>query len=658
MLGGEAAGRGRAGTARRSHARAPAPRASALGRRHGAGAARARRAARRSRSASRSTRSPTGSSQGTSSTLPPVSILQRRASTRPLYSGAAAALATVAALPVALLVERHRSRATRRDRALDLHRPGAARASWSRSRSSTSRSATCRASTSRASSSSSPTRSCSSRSRSSPCAPGSRRRRPGSRRSRARSGTAGSRCSCASRCRCSRPALVAGFSLVFISASTELTATLILHPTGVKTLATGFWAYTNDFSYGAAAPYALALLLVATAPGAAARPLVRADRGGRVVSAAHVGLGVGLRPAEVVRRAGRARRRLARGRGRLADRDPRRLGKRQDDAAAPDRRLRARRRGHDLARRPASSTGREQFVPPERRRIGYVPQEGALFPHLTRRRQRRLRAAVRQARREPGGDRRARRRAARAGRARRVREAAAAPALGRRAPAGRARPRARRATRRSCCSTSRSRRSTSSCARACAARSSRCSRTAGATAILVTHDQDEALSIADRVAVLQHGTIVQCDEPARALHAAGERRGRALRRPREPAARPARERRRAVGARRDRGRARRPRARSRARSACSCGPSRSSSPTARRRAAAAARRRRRAASSTATTCSSSVRLDEPAWGPDPAGPARVRDPRPAAGPRGARAREPRRAAGPRDRGGVAQRAAD
>ena len=56
------------------------------------------------------------------------------------------------------------------------------------------------------------------------------------------------------------------FSLVFISASTELTATLILHPTGVDTLATGFWAFTKDFSYGAAAPYALALLLVATIP--------------------------------------------------------------------------------------------------------------------------------------------------------------------------------------------------------------------------------------------------------------------------------------------------------------------------------------------------------------------------------------------------------
>ena len=39
-------------------------------------------------------------------------------------------------------------------------------------------------------------------------------------------------------------------------------------------------------------------------------------------------------------------------------------------------------------------------------------------------------------------------------------------------------------------------------------------RQAAATAILVTHDQDEALSIADRVAVLQHGTIVQFDEPA------------------------------------------------------------------------------------------------------------------------------------------------
>ena len=63
------------------------------------------------------------------------------------------------------------------------------------------------------------------------------------------------------------PGLVAGFSLVFLSAATELTATLVLHPTGVETLATRFWAYTSNFSYGAAAPYALALLLVAMLPG-------------------------------------------------------------------------------------------------------------------------------------------------------------------------------------------------------------------------------------------------------------------------------------------------------------------------------------------------------------------------------------------------------
>ena len=45
----------------------------------------------------------------------------------------------------------------------------------------------------------------------------------------------------------------AAFALVFISSSTELTATLLLRPTGVNTLATQFWTYTTNFSYGAAA---------------------------------------------------------------------------------------------------------------------------------------------------------------------------------------------------------------------------------------------------------------------------------------------------------------------------------------------------------------------------------------------------------------------
>ena len=39
-------------------------------------------------------------------------------------------------------------------------------------------------------------------------------------------------------------------------------------------------------------------------------------------------------------------------------------------------------------------------------------------------------------------------------------------------------------------------------------------RQAGTTSILVTHDQDEALSMADQVAVLRQGVIAQLDTPA------------------------------------------------------------------------------------------------------------------------------------------------
>ena len=49
--------------------------------------------------------------EGTSSTLPPISILPAALNTA-AYSAAAAALATAAALPIAFLVERHRSAAS------------------------------------------------------------------------------------------------------------------------------------------------------------------------------------------------------------------------------------------------------------------------------------------------------------------------------------------------------------------------------------------------------------------------------------------------------------------------------------------------------------------------------------------------------------------
>lgn len=62
------------------------------------------------------------------------------------------------------------------------------------------------------------------------------------------------------------PGLGVAFALVFISSSTELTATLLLRPTGVDTLATQFWVYTSDFSYGAAAPYAGLMVLISAIP--------------------------------------------------------------------------------------------------------------------------------------------------------------------------------------------------------------------------------------------------------------------------------------------------------------------------------------------------------------------------------------------------------
>jgi iron(III) transport system permease protein len=62
------------------------------------------------------------------------------------------------------------------------------------------------------------------------------------------------------------PGLAASFCLVFLAAVTELTATLILVPTGVQTLATQFWAYQQNLSYGQAAPFALVIIAIAALP--------------------------------------------------------------------------------------------------------------------------------------------------------------------------------------------------------------------------------------------------------------------------------------------------------------------------------------------------------------------------------------------------------
>ena len=62
------------------------------------------------------------------------------------------------------------------------------------------------------------------------------------------------------------PGLAAAFCLVFLSAVTELTATLLLIPTGTQTLATQFWQYEQNLSYSQAAPFALVMILVAAVP--------------------------------------------------------------------------------------------------------------------------------------------------------------------------------------------------------------------------------------------------------------------------------------------------------------------------------------------------------------------------------------------------------
>jgi iron(III) transport system permease protein len=62
--------------------------------------------------------------------------------------------------------------------------------------------------------------------------------------------------------RLAAPGAAAGAALVFLAITNELTATLLLSPSGTRTLATGFWAMTSEIDYAAAAPYALIMVLL------------------------------------------------------------------------------------------------------------------------------------------------------------------------------------------------------------------------------------------------------------------------------------------------------------------------------------------------------------------------------------------------------------
>jgi iron(III) transport system ATP-binding protein len=159
---------------------------------------------------------------------------------------------------------------------------------------------------------------------------------------------------------------------------------------------------------------------------------------------------------------------------------------------------------------PAIADGPGVFIPPERRRIGYVPQEGSLFPHLT------VAANVTFGlnRRKWGRERRRKRCAD-------LLEAVGLGGLDRRYPHQLSGGQQQRVA----------------LARALAiqpevvlldepfasldanlrasvrADVQQLLKESGTTAVLVTHDQDEALSTADRVAVLRDGGIAQCAAP-------------------------------------------------------------------------------------------------------------------------------------------------
>jgi len=77
------------------------------------------------------------------------------------------------------------------------------------------------------------------------------------------------------------PGVAAAAALVFIAIATELTATLLLAPIGTRTLATQFWSESGSLAYGAAAPYALLLVLLSVPAtimlGRMATPTPRAE---------------------------------------------------------------------------------------------------------------------------------------------------------------------------------------------------------------------------------------------------------------------------------------------------------------------------------------------------------------------------------------------
>ncbi len=79
------------------------------------------------------------------------------------------------------------------------------------------------------------------------------------------------------------PGIAAGAVLVLLNVGKELTMTLLLHPTGTRTLATALWATTDGevLDFSAAAPYAVALVVITAIPAfLLIRQTLQPSRGG------------------------------------------------------------------------------------------------------------------------------------------------------------------------------------------------------------------------------------------------------------------------------------------------------------------------------------------------------------------------------------------
>jgi iron(III) transport system permease protein len=63
-----------------------------------------------------------------------------------------------------------------------------------------------------------------------------------------------------------RPGLLAGASMVFLTAMKELPATLLLSPIGFKTLAGAVWSAVSEAFFAAAAAPALLIVLMSSLP--------------------------------------------------------------------------------------------------------------------------------------------------------------------------------------------------------------------------------------------------------------------------------------------------------------------------------------------------------------------------------------------------------